>query len=790
VPTRADLVAALVFALKKDYPMRFIPAFLALLFAAAVLAVTRADSRPANRPEEKTPKQRKPFGIDKRVPWTTSRVKGSPEPPAPYRSEVAFPKIKFFEPLDMASAPGSDRLFVAERPGRILSFPNNPRADKADLLIDLKKTVYAFTFHPQFAKNGYVFVTYIRDSTKDEPEGTRVSRFKAAGDPPRCDPASEKIIITWPSGGHNGGCLKFGPDGFLYIGTGDGSGIADERHTGQDLGDLLGSILRIDVDHPDKGKGTAYSVPKDNPFVSMKGARPEVWAYGLRQPWKMSFDRSKADGTGGTGDLWVGEVGQDLWESVIKVERGGNYGWSIMEGTHPFRPERQRGPTPILKPVMEHPHSDFRSLTGGFVYRGQRLKELIGAYVYGDFDTGRVWALRHDGKKVTWRQQLVATPRRIVSWGEDNAGELYFLDFMGGQVHRLAPAPKATPTADFPRKLSETGLFASAKDHKPAAGLIPYSVNAQLWSDGASKERFLALPGDSKIEFETVTYPQPAPGAPPGWRFPNGTVAVKTFFLEMEHGNPASRRRLETRILHFEQLAGTEEVGDQYWHGYTYVWNDEQTDATLLDASGLDRTYTIKDARAPGGTRKQTWHFPSRAECTLCHTMPAKYVLGLNTRQLNKDHDYGGAIANQLATLEHLGVFTRPLPKPPEKLPRLYDPEDEKVDLDRRARSYLHANCAHCHMKWGGGNTDFQMLATLPLKDLGIVNTKPGQGTFDIKDARVLAPGHPERSLIHKRMGMLGLGRMPHVASLMVDDRAVKLIGDWIKQLPEAGKQK
>jgi uncharacterized repeat protein (TIGR03806 family) len=679
----------------------------------------------------------------------------------------------------MAAAPGSDRLFVAERPGKIWSFVNDPKTTKRDLLIDVKKMVYAFTFHPQFAKNGYLYVTNILDPMKDQPEGTRVSRFTVKGEPPRADPASEQIIITWPSGGHNGGCLKFGPDGFLYIGTGDGSGIADELHTGQNPNDLLASILRIDVDHPDPGKG--YAVPKDNPFVGKKGARPEVWAYGIRQPWKMSFDRK-------TGDFWVGEVGQDLWESVLKIEKGGNYGWSVMEGTHPFRPERKRGPTPILKPVVEHPHSDFRSLTGGYVYHGKRLKDLEGAYIYGDFDTGRIWALRYDGKKVTFHKELTTTTRRVVSWGEDNAGELYFLDFMGGQVHRLAPAPKTKPTADFPRKLSETGLFASVKDLKPAPGLIPYSVNAQLWSDGADKERYLALPGNSKIEFETVTYPQPAPGAPPGWRFPDGAVMVKTFFLNMEAGNPKSRRRLETRILHFEQHYGTEEVGDQYWRGYTYVWNDEQTDAELIGPGSLDRDFTIKDKNAPGGSRKQTWHFPSRAECTLCHTMPAKYVLGVNTRQFNRDHDYGGVVANQLATLEHLGIFTKPLPKPPAKLPRLYDPDDATLSLEKRARSYLQANCAHCHMKWGGGNTEFQLLATLPLEKLGIAGTKPAHGAFDIKDARVLAPGHPERSLIVHRMGILGLGRMPHVASSVVDEKGLKLVRDWIKELPEEGK--
>lgn len=745
-----------------------IGAFAALVVAALSLfllchtpAAGEADAKP-------------PVGIDTRVPWTTSRVTGSPEPPPLYRTEVAFPKLKFFEPLDFAVVPGSNRLAVAERPGKIFTFPNDPSATKPDLLIDVKRPIYAFTFHPRFAENGYLYVTSITHA--DQANGSRVSRFQVKGETPKADPASETVILTWPAGGHNGGCLKFGPDGMLYIVTGDGSGIADELQTGQNLADLLGSILRIDVDHREGGKN--YRVPKDNPFVNLAGARPEIWAYGLRQPWKISFDRA-------TGALWAGEVGQDLWEMILKIEKGGNYGWSVTEGSHPFRPERAKGPTPILKPLFEHPHSEFRSITGGFVSRGTRLKDLFGAYVYGDFDTGRVWALTHDGQKVTWQRELTRTRLRLVGFGEDAAGELYLLDFAGGQLHRLVPANVADTSASFPRRLSETGLFASTKDHIPAPGLIPYSVNAPLWSDHAHKERFLALPGESKIEYNVVTYPQPAPGAPPGWRFPDGTVLVKTFSLEMERGNPKSRRRLETRLLHFQNIPGTDEYGDGYWRGYTYVWNDEQTDAVLADASGLDRTYTIQDAKAPGGKVQQTWHFPSRAECTLCHTLPAKYVLGVNTLQMNKDHDYGnGRVANQLRTLEHLGIFTKPLPQPPEKQPRLANYEDEKLDLDSRARAYLHANCSHCHMKWGGGNAEFQLLATLPLKDLGIVHGRIGQGTFDLRDPRVLVPGDPERSMLLHRMKKLGLGRMPHVASSVIDEKGVKLIEDWVRSLP------
>jgi uncharacterized repeat protein (TIGR03806 family) len=745
---------------------------------------------PGSRSDDKSPT--KLFGLDRRMPWTTSKVRSSPVPPSPYKTDLAFPKLKFDESLDISSIPDYPRIFVVERYGRIFSFPNDPQTEKADLLLDLNallgratpKTMaaYGFALHPQFTRNGFVYVTYVIDLEKELPKGSRVSRFRVSpGDPPKCDPQSEQIIIEWPCGGHNGGCLKFGPNGYLYIGTGDSSGIADQYLTGQDLGSLAGKILRIDVDHHADAK--TYGIPKDNPFVDRKGARPEIWAYGLRQPWKMSFDRA-------TGDLWVGNVGQDLWEQIYLIERGGNYGWSVLEGSHPFRPERPRGPTPILMPTVEHDHANFRSITGGFVYHGQRLKELAGAYIYGDYDTGRIWMFRYDRHKkaVTEHRELFASNLRLVGFGEDPAGELYLLDHVAGRISRLVPN-LATNTADqFPRRLSQTGLFASTKDHQPAAGVIPYSVIAPQWCDGATKERFLALPGESQIEFETVTYPQPAPGAPPGWRFPDGAVIAETLSLDTDTTMPGKRRRLETRLLHHQRLFGNEEVGDQYWQGYTYIWNDDQTDAVLLeDPQGRDETFTIRDPKAPGGRRQLMWHFHSRTECTVCHNMSAKYALGMQTLQANTEHSYAGVIANQLRTWEHVGLFTRPLPSPPEELPRLVDYRDGSQDLNLRARSYLHANCSHCHRKWGGGNAEFQLLATLDLADTGIVGVRPAQGTFNIANARILAPGDPYRSVLFYRTATLGLGRMPRLGSNVVDAAGAKLLHDWIARLPGTG---
>jgi uncharacterized repeat protein (TIGR03806 family) len=755
---------------------------------------------------------RKQFGLEKRVLWTTLKVIGSPEPPPPYKTERAFPKLTFEEPLELQQGPGTNRLFVAGRWGKIWSFVNKKDADKADLVLEFKpgvdakgepskKVIYSIVCHPKFNDNGYIYVTWIPDNEKEGlPKGSRVSRFTVKGEPPVADLASEKIIFEWPNGGHNGGCLRFGPDGMLYIVTGDGSGIADELQIGQDLTSIFAKMLRIDVDNPPPGK--AYGIPKDNPFVgkilSFKNregdmAHPEIWAYGLRQLWRYSFDKK-------TGDLWGGEVGQDLWEMIYKIQKGGNYGWSVMEGTHDFRPERKKGPTPMLKPVVEHSHTDFRSITGGFIYHGNRLPELKGQYIYGDFDTGRVWSFKPGSLKIAQgdepaevtnfavdHRELARTTYRIVTWGEDADGEIYLCDFTGGGIHQLVKDTKKDESAKFPRKLSETGVFASTKENKVAPGLIPYEVNAQLWGDHATKERFLAIPGDGKIGFDEITYPQPSPGSTPGWRFPDGTVLVKTFSMDMERGNPKSRKRIETRLLHFQQFPGTQEYGDQYWRGYTYKWNDQQTDAELVDEKGLDLPLQIK---VGDKTVEQNYRIPSRAECTLCHTNAHKFALGVATMQMNRDHIYpspdgkGGVIANQLATLEHIGVFSKPLPEPPDKLPKLPDYDDKALPVEMRARSYLHSNCAHCHIKWGGGNAEFKLLATLPLEAMGIVNVPPAHGNFGVKDAKILVPGHPEQSILLTRMNMTGLGRMPHIGSRVVHESAVEAVREWIKGMP------
>jgi putative heme-binding domain-containing protein len=731
---------------------------------AAILAVTTSSSR-AEGPAS-------PTGAA-RVPWTSSHLRGTPDAPLPYAAEVAFPRLAFDRPVLLAQVPGSRRLVVAEVGGKVVTFADDPAADRADVALDLAVGrpplggLYGLAFHPRFEENHQVFLCYALRGK--QPEGTRVSRFTAdRADPLRIVPGSEEIILTWLAGGHNGGCLAFGPDGYLYISTGDAESPSppDPLDTGQDLGDLLSSILRIDVDRRDPGR--AYRVPPDNPFVRLPGARPEIWAYGFRNPWRMSFDRA-------TGDLWAGDVGWELWELIFRVERGGNYGWSVMEGRQPARPESRRGPSPILPPTADHPHSEAASITGGYVYRGTRLRDLIGTYIYGDYQSGKVWGLRYDGGKVTWRGELADTGLRLVSFGEDGAGELYLVEHeRTNQVYRLVPNRASGEHRDFPRTLGRTGLFASTKDLSPAPGVVRYAINAEAWDDGARADRLLAIPGTGRIEVD-----------PKGrWRLPDGSVLARTVSLVVQEGEAWRPRRLETQVLHRE--AGS-------WRPYTYIWDDDQDDATLAEAGGSSRTFVVRDEGAPGGRRELSYRFAARSECLLCHNpwvearttvfgAQSASPLAFDASQLSRGGPCAPDGEDQVHYLDRLGYFSRT--PAAGGLPRLTDPYDERADLDARARAYLQVNCAHCHQYNAGGAATIALESSMPLEKTRTVDARPTQGAFGIDDARIIAPGEPERSVLYYRIAKTGSGRMPRVGSRRVDERATRLIGDWIARLP------
>lgn len=742
-----------------------------------------------------------PFGLDQRIPWSTSNVRGRPEPPPPYRPERLYSKLRFKGTTLLDVLPGTGQLLVGEQSGKIHLLPLDRNADQASVFLDCKQLVdhmnqtakppfalealYGMTFDPDFAKNRYCYVCYVIRSTDggsgQTADGTRVSRFQVTQtDPPTCDITTEKLMISWLQGGHNGGCLRFGLDGCLYISTGDG-GFAfppDGRKSGQDLSTLLSKILRIDVRKPDGDR--PYTIPADNPYVNLAGARAETWAYGLRNPWKMSIDRK-------TGNLWVGDVGWELWELVYRVNKGDNFGWSIVEGKQPVHAEGQLGPTPIVPATMEIPHTDGASITGGFVYRGKQFPDLIGTYVFGDWETRRIWGAKvTDDGKLGEKFELIDPIVRIVDFAESPEGELYLLDHDDGSIFTLAVNEVRTDGHKFPQRLSDSGLFASIPRHQVAPGVLSFSVNAEQWSDGASAERFVAVPGNDPIRVA------PRPRAIPGSMFsratdfPLNSVLMKTLSVDLVQGDPGSRRRVETQILHFD---GRE------WQAYTYEWNDEQTDAALVDRVGKNRTLNIRDANVDGGQSSVTWRFAARAECIRCHNPWSEYTLGFNIPQLNRPHDFGGTVDNQIRTYRHIGLLAEssdqqganvPLSemRPIESLPRLASPFDETENLNARARSYLHANCGHCHRNNGGGSSYIFLQHDLSLKDTKAIGTRPTQGTFGIHEAQVLVPGDPFRSVLYFRLAKVGPGHMPHLGARQVDERGLKLIHDWIRAMP------
>lgn len=345
----------------------------------------------------------------------------------------AFPNLRFSKPVALLQAPSDPtRWYVVEQTGRVMVFDDDPAIGETSVFIDLRKRVNArgfeagllgMAFHPDYQANGQVILSYTRGRRNLT---SVISRFFADDARQVLDPASERVVLTvdQPFRNHNGGQVTFGPDGFLYIGFGDGGAGGDPRGNGQNTDTLLGAMLRIDVD-----RGDPYGIPPDNPFAA-GGGRPEIYAWGLRNPWRWSFDAA-------TGDLWVGDVGQNRIEEIDIVVKGGNYGWNVREGSEPFRGGRRPG-AGLIAPVAEYNHDFGCSVTGGYVYRGAEIPALVGTYVFGDFCSGRFWGLAPDDGGGHTMAPLFEESINLSSFGEAHDGRLFAVDLKGALFQIVA----------------------------------------------------------------------------------------------------------------------------------------------------------------------------------------------------------------------------------------------------------------------------------------------------------------------------------------------------------------
>ncbi len=696
------------------------------------------------------------------TPWTASRVTGSPEPPLPYKTTRVFSKVELNHPTDITWLPDAKKWIANHAGGHIVSFDNDPENAVATHLMHLSDvhservgTAYTTKFHYDQKNQPWCF--FVFTNQQQAGKGHHLGRLRVL-DPtvPTFDRESMTILARWKSPGHVGSSMQFGPDGMLYVSIGDGQPPypPDGDNTGQDRSDLRSSILRIDVDDPTEDQ--PYRVPDDNPFVGQEGVRPEIWAFGFRNPWKIAFDPN-------TGDLLAADVGWEQRELIHRVLKGRNHGWSIMEGSQQVKPD-EVPPVPITPPLFEHNHLDSRSISGGYFWQSDRIPELKGAYLYGDWMTGKVWGLRYEGDEVVWQQELVDTPHRVISFMEGPDGEVYIVAY-DGTILRLDPNVQTKSDLPFPSKLSETGLFANVAAQQPAEGVVEYDISAHHWGDGTHSRQWIGVPGSEQLTlFKTADWKT---GQSKGrFVFPIDTVVAKTVSYFTRAGDPSSQRHIETQLLH---------KFNEEWRAYNYIWNEEQTDAILQPDDAVESKLTIQDATFPGGTRTQTWRHASRSECLLCHIWSAGTVHGFWPEQLNINIDG----TNQLDRITAVGLFGEELPRPQT----IASPHDPTRSLEDRARSYLSLNCSSCHRKLGGGTANFSFDITESLEVNGFLDAPPGQGTFGLKDACVVAKGDKYRSVLLYRMLKAGRGHMPQFGSSTIDYQGVELMSDWVESL-------
>lgn len=663
--------------------------------------------------------------------------------------QAVFPSLpNIGNATNLLQAPGdNDVWYAARQSGRVVRFQNNASANALTEILNIEDRVdfsasetglLGMAFHPQFPDTRYVYFNYIGRNASNAME-TRVARFEVASNG-TINRDSEVILLRFnqPYSNHNGGQIAFGSDGYLYISSGDGGSGGDPQQHGQNTTNLLGKMLRIDVNNTSSGRN--YSIPADNPFA-VSGGAPEIWAYGLRNPWRFGFDRE-------TNDLWVGDVGQSAWEEVNLVTRGGNYGWGDMEGDSCYSGRANCSTANKIKPVLSISHSTGAcSVIGGYVYRGAQYPAARGRYFYTDYCDRTLRSFTRDSSGGISQSSHGRAPVAIVAFAQDNAGELYALgqSGAGSQILKMQATGGESQPGSMAALLSATGCVNPADPTLPSAAMIPYTVASPFWSDTAEKDRYLSLPNNTSVDLTSDG----------DFLFPVGSVLMKHFTL--------NDRFIETRLFARGELG---------WQGFSYEWRDDQTDALLL-TDGKEKL--IEGVQ---------WQYPSPGQCLTCHTEVANFSLGLETLQLNNPMLYtaSGINAHQLDTLAHINLFSS-APTPTQKSQTLFSLDDASATLTQRARSYLHSNCSNCHSPNGPAPVNLDLRYRTALAATQTCNVPPVAGDLGIANARLIAPGEPERSVLLARMNVRDQNQMPPLGSHLVDQAAVDVIAAWIGEL-------
>lgn len=719
--------------------------------------------------------------------------------PANYRLVPAFPGVSFVDPVGLLEAPGTGQLVVAERDGRLFAFENRADVTSKHLVLDLSahtqgdidSGLLGFAFHPQFGdvgspNHGYMYVHYAFRAAPiggGQPPATtvtrsRLARFTVDVQSMAADPSSELVLIdqTDQSLLHQGGAMFFHPDdGFLYLSVGDEGRSRCLLGNCQRLDrDLFSGVLRIDVDErggevshpivrqPSTGTTAHYFVPNDNPFVGNPGVLEEFYALGLRNPHRMTFD--PVDGL-----VWIGDVGDQAREEINVLSPGANFQWDVYEGTLRSTGRQPAAPLGVwTAPLLELTRSEARSVIGGYVYRGRRLPQLSGKYILADFSRRRIWALPYEvvaGRVEPGELELLMTAdfqgadTGITSFGVDAEGELYLLTL--GAQSKVLRLEAVNDVLNVPRRLSEVGIFRDLSRREPIDGFVGYTVQSPLWSDGASKHRWLALP-----EGETIGYrPDSA------WQFPEGSVFVKHFEMALDEREPARFTPLETRLF----VAGS---GGNYY-GITYKWNADGTDAEAVTEPAVEALELVD---ADGNAHSQTYYYPGPRDCLTCHNQHAGYVLGVRAAQLDGPSAADPETTSQLHDWAERGLFGDSPPAFDDVVP-LAPLDDESLSPEDRVRSYWDGNCSMCHGVLRDIRANWDARYRTPLAEQGVIGGISVYGAAD-GSTLLIEPGMPQRSILYQRSATRVEGlRMPPLGSERPDDAYLKLLERWISSL-------